>query len=606
MEIDSGTQILNLCDELTKHAYNQSIEAHKHNQPYFTNTAKIHDVGSSSLVEVQIFAFKGSWEVNDWYHDDHFGQTDVDQILFPSLKRIGENRLAKVNKAILQGSQNILNNPVFKSEVQRAVKEKKKNLVCRTLICDGTLSHAVRRENWTGHFTHFVMEHDIVPRIMLAPNTSIQKHLPKILQDFQKKINPTTKRPNKLARVFSKKTPEQTTDNDQLVKLDEAAAFFESVLINASTVASHDAFDLMEPTSTLKEKLSVDFVKVSPYRPFGGYVFCTRDESQAPDAPRQQLVVDNPNAVLQLLFYFLQLPNENQDLAEFAVSSLAKSLGYEEELNNGMQLQNRVCLKDLYEKLWTSNGTTDDVVRTSSKALFELTPSAKWCLMAAEEAEKRKKANEKLIRESMRAHQTEGNKPNQKIIEDILDIICNYKITHDNGNEDYYEAFKLQDKEDDFVANVNRLELAKIYDVIIEMVMRHDLPDEFEACNELIVLGTKFRRLIEPLDIANYYRHLKGDGYMDVRPKRYKFTQRWYEHARVMGFESISESNFVAEVEELKKEVETPKNKTREQVKKGVEDIKNLVEKWKSDDKIENDDVFWGYSILSKLQEKLA
>nr|GEW61604.1 hypothetical protein [Tanacetum cinerariifolium]GEX56962.1 hypothetical protein [Tanacetum cinerariifolium] len=468
MEIDRGTEILKLCDELTKHAYNQSTEAHKHNQPYFTNTAKIHDVGSSSLVEVQIFAFKGSWEVNDWYRDDHFGQTDVDQILFPSLKRIGENRLAKVNKAILQGSQNILNNLVFKSE-----------------------------------------------------------------------------------------TPEQTADNDQLVKPDEAAAFFESVLINASTVASHDAFDLMEPTSALKEKLSVDFVKVSPYRPFGGYVFCTRDESQAPDAPRQQLVVDNPNAVLQLLFYFLQLPNENQDLAEFAVSSLARSLGYEEELNNnGMQLQNRVYLKDLYEKLWTSNGTTDDVVRTSSKALFELTPSAKWCLMAVEEAEKRKKANEKLIR----VHESTPNR---------------------------------------------RLELAKVYDVIIEMVMRHDLPDEFEACNELIVLRTKFRRLVEPLDIANYYRHLKGDGYMDVRPKRYKFTQRWYEHARAMGFESISESNFVAEVEELKKEVETPKNKTREQVKKGVEDIKNLVEKWKSDDKIEND-VFWGYSILSKLQEKLA
>lgn len=241
--------------------------------------------------------------------------------------------------------------------------------------------------------------------------------------------------------------------------------------------------------------------------------------------------------------------------------------------------------------------------------MFMQTPSAKWCLMAVEEAEKRKKDNVKLIKESMRAYQTESTRPNQKnqkIIEDILDIISNYKVTHDNGNEDYYEAFKLQDKEDDFVANVNRLELAKIYDVIIEMVMRNDLPDEFEAWDELIVLGTKFRRLVEPLDIANYYRHLKGDGYMDVRPKRYKFTQRWYEHAHLMGFESISESNFVAEVEELKKEVETPKKKTREQVKEGVENIKNLVEKWKSDDKIENDDVFWGYSILSKLQEKLA
>ncbi|KAI3686469.1 hypothetical protein L1987_80147 [Smallanthus sonchifolius] len=167
-------------------------------------------------------------------------------------------------------------------------------------------------------------------------------------------------------------------------------------------------------------------------------------------------------------------------------------------------------------------------------------------------------------------------------------------------------AFKLQDDlQNDFGANVNCLEQAKIWDVIVEMVMRKDLPDEFEVWDELVKLGTQFRRLYEPLNIANYYRHLKGDGYLGVRSKRDKFTQRWYEHANVTEFELVSESNFAAEVEELMKEVIKPKYKTIEQVK-DFERIKDNVEKWKSDENITHDDVFWGDSILSKLKEKLA
>lgn len=238
--------------------------------------------------------------------------------------------------------------------------------------------------------------------------------------------------------------------------------------------------------------------------------------------------------------------------------------------------------------------------------MFLQTASAKWCLLAVEESEKRKKENENQIKKSMKKYKS--NKPEQKIIEDILEEIRKYKIKCDDGKTDYYEAFKRQEKEDDFVANVNRLEQAKIWDVVVEMVMRKDLPDEFEVWDDLVDLATEFRYLVEPLDIANYYRHLKGDGYMAVRPKRYKFSQRWYEHANVMKFEPVSESNFVAEVEELMKEVEEPKNKTLEKIKEELEILKKKVQNWSpiaSDKKTPKDDVFWGESILSMLQEKL-
>lgn len=208
-------------------------------------------------------------------------------------------------------------------------------------------------------------------------------------------------------------------------------------------------------------------------------------------------------------------------------------------------------------------------------------------------------------------NETETKNKKPKIIEDLLDEIFKYKEKHGDGPNDYYEAFKLQnDLQDDFEANVNRLEQAKIWDVIVEMIRRKDLPDEFEVWDEFVELGTRFRRVYEPLDIANYYRHSKGEDtgakYLAVRPKRYKFTQRCYEHANVTGFELVSESNFVAEVEELMNEVMKPKTKTIEQVKNELESIKNKVKNWKLDAKIETKDVFWGDSILSKLEEKLA
>nr|AAF78523.1 lipoxygenase-non-heme Fe(Ii) metalloprotein [Pyrus pyrifolia] len=58
------------------------------------------------------------------------------------------------------------------------------------------------------------------------------------------------------------------------------------------------------------------------------------------------------------------------------------------------------------------------------------------------------------------------------------------------------------------------------------MLKKYDLPDEFEAIPEWVKLGTEFRHLVEPLDIANFYRHAKGEDtgvYMKRgRPKRYK------------------------------------------------------------------------------------
>lgn len=141
----------------------------------------------------------------------------------------------------------------------------------------------------------------------------------------------------------------------------------------------------------------------------------------------------------------------------------------------------------------------------------------------------------------------------------------------------YYDAFKRQNNPEDFKANVKRIELAGIWDEIIELLKRYELPDGFEVCQKWIKLGTDFRLHVEPLDIANYYRHLKNDDtgpYMvKGRPRRYKYTQRWSEHDSRTEFRSSSSSCFWAEVEELR-------NESYENIKQKLDALEKEIKDW--------------------------
>ena len=71
--------------------------------------------GGSSYV---IFSFPGYWSENDWYDGEPFGETKINLDLFPSLKSIGVDEHAKVNKAFLQRFvDKISRNRDFRNEV---------------------------------------------------------------------------------------------------------------------------------------------------------------------------------------------------------------------------------------------------------------------------------------------------------------------------------------------------------------------------------------------------------------------------------------------------------------------------------------------------------
>ncbi|CAI9112494.1 OLC1v1012951C1 [Oldenlandia corymbosa var. corymbosa] len=545
-------ECVGLDEEVIKKACNLAMKAHHSliksaadQKPYLCERSR----GSKEA----IFAFPGTWSVGDWFSSGKpFGETKVNASLFPSLKSIGMDEPAAVNEAFSCRFEQLLGISQLEREVEKATMERKKvvftghssggpiamlaalwvlekgmiqksNLAppfCVTfgapLAGDRIFSHALRRENWDQYFIHFVTRYDIIPRVLLAPVSLIER-------DFQQ-----------ILPHLCPKSPQVHSGSIDLSS--NPTSFFMTVMRNASAVASHAACHLMGCTNLLLETVS-SFVELSPYRPFGTYVFGSQNG--------QLLVVQNPDAVLQMLFYSAQLSSETE-MADIVRRSLTESLAYENCLQDCLEMQHVVCLSNLVDLPLSSNACTSNEALTLNAILneFGLGSRARLSLRAAGELERQKMKNQVNI---------DGNKD---IIRKGLNEIQAYQMKCEVRKVGYYDAFKLQKDVNDFNANVKRLELAGIWDETIEMLQRCELPDSFEGRKEWIELGTRFRRLVEPLDIANYYRHLKhedtGPYMMRGRPKRYRFTQRWLEHAERIPPNSISESCFWAEVEELK------------------------------------------------------
>lgn len=543
-------EITGVKEEIVKKACSTAVKAQKSpEKPYVVDKTR----GASEV----IFGFPGSWSAGDWFCRPPFGEAKIDQseLLCPHgedkvatfLKSIGTDELATVNESFLRGFESILSSYSLQNEVEKALGEKKQVIFaghstggaiaiiatvyflekylkpemtrvppfCVTfgspLVGDRLFTHAIQRENWSELFLHFVMKYDIIPRVSLSPFSSIERQFQQCLL----LLNPKT-------MISSQEYIRQVSE------------FYVSVMRNASAVASHDACRLMGNTNPLLETVA-SLVKLSPYRPFGTFVFCTDNG--------KLVVVKNPDVVLQILFYSLQLSSNDEGL-RVAYRSFEDHLSYPNEIQESLNMKS-VAYLDSLDKIQLTSDAADTESITANLALNDLGLStrARLCLRAAGEVMKRKMENQIRI---------DDKKPE---IEKGLAFLEEYKTRCEVRKVGCYDAFRASKSADDFNANVKRLELAGIWDEIIEMLKRHELPDGFESRNEWVQLGTRYRHIVEPLDIANYYRHSKnedtGPYVTKGRPKRYRFTQRWREHALRMPTGSSSESCFWAEVEEL-------------------------------------------------------
>ncbi|XP_024310995.1 protein EDS1L isoform X2 [Brachypodium distachyon] len=397
------------------------------------------------------------------------------------------------------------------------------------LVGDNIFNHAVRREGWSQCILHFVMPLDIVPRIPLTPLASSREQIQSVLD------------------WLSPHSPNYSPVGNSLV----IPEFYETLLRSTLSIASYEACSLMGCTSSILGTLT-SFIELSPYRPCGTYLLLTSTE--------QLIVLTNSDAVLQLLFYCLQL-DPQQQLLDAAARSLSAHWQYESIKQCVMQ--EIVCV-DYLGAISSSlpgrqmNGTTIGGLELSKEAMLGLAAAGQW--------EKQRERNQAKI------------DANCSKIQEAIRSLNEYKRTCELHGVSYYDSFKLQREVHDFNSNVRRLELAGLWDEIIEMLRRRELPDVFEGREEWVNLGTMYRRLVEPLDIANYYRHSKNEdtgSYLSKgRPRRYKYTQKWHEQSKRIPFGSSLESCFWAMSEELQAEMINGKS---------FEDLKDRVCKLESD-----------------------
>ncbi|CAK8530563.1 unnamed protein product [Lathyrus sativus] len=584
----TGINIKELTPERIEKSFSASLKAHSYKAPYFL------EKNSRSNPKEVIISFSASGGFKDWYSKTNFGEIKIDLTLFPSLRSIGNNEPALVNQYFLQRFQEILAKSSLQNEVETAIDKQQKQIIfaghssggpvailatlwalekyqtpishgglpplCVTfgspLVGNHLFSHATRREGWSNYFFHFVLRYDIVPRILLAPLSSFDQRFETVSQLIDPK-NKSFMSESSLGRISS------TSD------------FYFEVISNAATVTRHAACKLMGTTEATLETIA-NFVPLSPYRPFGTYIFCTASGNEA-----KQIVIKNPDAILQVLFFSAQLSSE-AETDEVSLKSLRQHLTYGAELPKTLGIQTAVHLDQL-EKIPLSENTTTGGgnIATINTALNDLGLStrARLCIQAAAALEERKRNNEKTIEEK------------KGFMDEKMKEVEKYREMWGHQKKGYYDGFKDQKDPEDFKANVKRLDLAGVWDEIIEKLLNYELPDEFEGVEDWIEIGTKFRRLVEPLDIANYYRHSRnrdGRAYMDKggRPKRYRYTQRWLEH-RERGKEGgYSESCFWAEVEDLSND-----KKPFEDVKERVLNLEKQIKEW-SEKKEVGKDVF--------------
>lgn len=92
---DDRLEGLGIPENLIKRACNASTEAHKRPGKHYSR-GKLR--GSPDVV----YAFAGSWSMNDFFKNKSFGEKNINLEMFRSMRSIGNNETAKVNAAFAE------------------------------------------------------------------------------------------------------------------------------------------------------------------------------------------------------------------------------------------------------------------------------------------------------------------------------------------------------------------------------------------------------------------------------------------------------------------------------------------------------------------------
>ncbi|KAH9328595.1 hypothetical protein KI387_000703 [Taxus chinensis] len=510
---------------LLPQAWKASCAAYTSDEPYFIVEEDVEEEGRVFI------AFEGSL---DWFDvfkaDGMFGQCEIESENHGDLFGFMEDE-ALVHGGILKRFMDMWENSGIQSQILKAGEQNKTivftghslagaiaslatlsvlekygrtvSVFCVTFGCpligDDKFGQVIRRKGWFSKFCHVLSVHDIVSRVLLAPLQLIHGPMEVLLPYWFRRM---TEQNNDKTNSFMAGIP---LSNQQI------ADFYSIVLHHISALVTYsNPVSMTAPESMIRESIKSVF-NLSPYRPFGYYLFCSRSGA---------VCVENREVVLQLLYYSLENSDASTDLAKRDCISEHTEYGscFARILNNRMRLGRP------HEHLALPEARSYDVciaLQLEALGLGIQNLPAQLALQTAGEREKRLNMNSnKQVIELSKAQRAMAE-------------LEWYKRRCKHEGMGYYDSFKLQKDKKDFRANINRGRLATFWDEIIQMVENNELPEDFQYRTKWIYSATVYRQLVEPLDIANHYRldkHKVSGHYLSAgRPRRYQILQKWLE-----------------------------------------------------------------------------
>ncbi|XP_057831772.2 lipase-like PAD4 [Cryptomeria japonica] len=325
--------------------------------------------------------------------------------------------------------------------------------------------------------------------------------------------------------------------------------------------------------------------KSSPYKPFGIYMICSTQGAAC---------IEDSQAALEMLILTLQSTEENG----IADALISEHTSYGDKLKNVFESGYSTRTSNIFSESFIGTGMALQLessvemgiaLQLEAMGFQTLTKSAFDALKKAANLKNQYDMDIKDLNSELSENQSR-----------LAELEWYIKTVSKGNSCSSYDVFRDLGEKKDFRINRHRMNLEDFWDKIIDMVKNHQLPSDFRYQNKWINAGTAYRRLVEPLDIADFY-HLHSDrgSYLSIknRPLRHRVLEKWLDDKnqtrieRGRGrkktrtkFASLTEdSRFWARVEEADKDLTNLQPEKEQTViahlKKSLKDFEAYVSK---------------------------
>ncbi|KAI3790566.1 hypothetical protein L2E82_03692 [Cichorium intybus] len=497
---------------------------------------------------------------------------DCDGGMFSAFQNQGGENTAMVDAGLLQVFLAIYRTPVFQNQMFEIMKKPKPvvftghsiggaiaalaslwllsylqstssptSVICFTfgspLIGNEPLSRAIQQQRWGGNFCHLVSKFDLLPRLLFAPLSPISTHLHTLLKSWHLTMN----------------SPFSIRDLGTQLTENEKSELFNFVL------------HCVESTARSPELAT----SCSSFVPFGNFMFCSNDGA---------VCIDDTTAIVRMLYL------------SFASGSPSSSIDDHLEYGNYVEKISLQFLNRTEEEICESN-TYEAGVTLASQSISS----------GHEQAIR-------LTKDCLKIARRIGCTPNLKSARLAISLskitplraqIEWYKASCDKSDDQlgYYDSFKLRGpSKRDFKVLMNINKLGEFWNSLIDMCEKNQLPHNFHKRAKWVNASQFYKLLVEPLDIAEYYRNgehrIKGHYLNGGRKRRYAVFDKWWQererdrlndtngYSRRSKFASLTQDScFWAKLEEAREWLENVRSEG---------DPRRLAELWAGIEKFEN------------------